>query len=569
MRLLHSESLELRDFPNHEGITYAILSHTWAEEEILFQDIDGFAASSMPTRVKEKQGFKKIEACCAQAVRDGFDYVWIDTCCIDKRSSAELSEAINSMYRLYQDCTICYAYLTDVPNDASIETREQKFRGSRWFTRGWTLQELIGPLNLEFYGDQWPSKGQEASLGTKYSLRDLVSEITGIPEDGLVCSDVRQSEYSTAKMMSWAANRSTTRVEDRAYSLLGLFNINMPLLYGEGSRAFVRLQEEILKVSSDETLFAWTNNSQAEVSPIPQGILAMSPDCFANSGRMIAKVYNKRRKPSTVTNKGLQLEVTLSDQPPILYEVRTPFASLEQLGKVHLAMFNCFEEQDIASSPEKRVGVLLACRSARKEEGQFLRIDPLRLFYVYPNTLGYPGSERRTIFAKTAECYDTRAAVMKIQDRHFEIENQHQVVVIKEAPREYQMIDKSVPECLRLLSGIADDYFWLTKLEKGFSGWDNSKSISLHFDNGVDAFAVAGWLKAGRRPFIQVHPRPVGLSEFGPLNPVSYLQRSDCGTCVLESGKAVSVSLRPERFMGVSFYALHISVSVRRADSKL
>ena len=188
MRLLHSTSLELREFQNYEGISYAILSHTWAEEEVLFQEIDGFNAASMPTQVKQKLGYKKIQACCAQAKRDGFDYVWIDTCCIDKRSSAELSEAINSMYRWYQDCTICYAYLADVPNNASPEIRNQKFRESRWFTRGWTLQELIGPLNLEFYGDQWYSKGQSASLGTKRSLQDQIYAITRIPQDGLLSS---------------------------------------------------------------------------------------------------------------------------------------------------------------------------------------------------------------------------------------------------------------------------------------------------------------------------------------------------------------------------------------------
>jgi len=154
MRLLHSRTLEFRDFPNHEGVPYAILSHTWAEDEVLFPDIDGYNATTMPQQVKEKIGFKKIEACCAQARRDKFDYVWIDTCCIDKRSSAELSEAINSMYRWYRDCTVCYAYLADVPNNASQEVQERKFRESRWFTRGWTLQELIGPLTLEFYGDR-------------------------------------------------------------------------------------------------------------------------------------------------------------------------------------------------------------------------------------------------------------------------------------------------------------------------------------------------------------------------------------------------------------------------------
>lgn len=322
MRLLHSTFLELREFQNYESIPYAILSHTWAEEEVLFQEIDGFDADSIPAQVKQKLGYKKIQACCAQAKRDGFDYVWIDTCCIDKRSSAELSEAINSMYRWYQDCGICYAYLADVPNDASLDIQFQKFKESRWFTRGWTLQELIGPLNLEFYGDQWFSKGQSATLGTKRSLQAQIYAITGIPQYGLFSSSNKHPDYSIAQKMSWAAGRATTRIEDRAYSLLGLFNVNMPLLYGEGNRAFIRLQEEIMKVSTDESLFAWKIPIDDPRSLSNQGLLATSLDYFADSGSIITKIHIPRNIPSSATNKGLHLEMTL---PPVFHidEIRT------------------------------------------------------------------------------------------------------------------------------------------------------------------------------------------------------------------------------------------------------
>ena len=208
----------------------------------------------MPPHIKRKSGYKKLEACCAQAKRDGYEYVWIDTCCIDKSSSAELSEAINSMYRWYQDCAVCYAYLVDVPNNVDLHTQEEKFRKIIWFTRGWMLQELIAPFTLEFYGNEWYSQGQEASLGTKRSLRKVISEITRIPIE--VLHDSGLKSYSVAQRMSWTSQRKTMRMEDRAYSLLSLFNVNMPLLYGEGNWAFIRLREEIMKMSPDETLFA-------------------------------------------------------------------------------------------------------------------------------------------------------------------------------------------------------------------------------------------------------------------------------------------------------------------------
>ncbi|PMD30292.1 HET-domain-containing protein [Hyaloscypha variabilis F] len=316
MRLLLSTTLEFRDFPNHESVPYAILSHTWAEDEVLFPDIDGFNATTIPQQVKEKLGFKKIEACCAQARRDEFDYVWIDTCCIDKRSSAELSEAINSMYCWYRDCTVCYAYLADVPNNASQEVQERKFRESRWFTRGWTLQELIGPLTLEFYGDQWHALGQSASLGTKLSLQSEISHITKIPEDVFLSSKIKV-HYCIAQQMSWAAGRSTARIEDGAYCLLGLFNINMPLLYGEGHRAFIRLQEEIMKVSTDESLFAWSTEEQIPFLDVGRGLLAMSADSFAKSGQIMEIIHSARKTPSVVTNKGLRLEVTLRKESEI------------------------------------------------------------------------------------------------------------------------------------------------------------------------------------------------------------------------------------------------------------
>src|SRR5580700_5948612 len=264
MRLLNTTKRKLEEFGGDKIPIYAILSHTWGESEITFQDIQGDNA-------EKKVEYEKIRNTCNMAAAHGFDYVWIDTCCIDKTSSAELSEAINSMYRWYQDSGVCYAYLADVPPNA-VDHRtgaiSPEFSKSRWFTRGWTLQELIAPSTVIFLDQKW----QE--IGTKSSLQRMISKITKIPTEILLGADLEGA--SVAQRMSWASKRKTTRVEDLAYCLMGMFGINMPLLYGEGERAFTRLQEEIIKVSDDYSLFAWKFENHS-------GLLATSPSAFLNS----------------------------------------------------------------------------------------------------------------------------------------------------------------------------------------------------------------------------------------------------------------------------------------------
>jgi hypothetical protein len=242
MRLLNTLSYELAEFLRGNVPPYAILSHTWGDEEVGFKDI-------MKPHREEMMGFSKIRACCARARQDELHWVWIDTCCIDKSSSAELSEAINSMYRWYRNASVCYAYLFDVP-PLDPFLNEQKFRSARWFTRGWCLQELLAPRQLEFYAEDW------TELGTKWSLKNIIADVTGVPVSVLM--QMRQNtDCLVAERMSWASGRKTTRPEDEAYCLIGIFDVNMPLLYGEGSRAFIRLQEEIMKREEDYTLFLW------------------------------------------------------------------------------------------------------------------------------------------------------------------------------------------------------------------------------------------------------------------------------------------------------------------------
>ena len=152
------------------------------------------------------------------------------------------------MYRWYQQAEVCYAYLADVPSDTVNVGSE--FSKSKWFTRGWTLQELIAPSEVIFLGKEWQK------IGTKSSLEDDLSRISRIPVNVLLGDDNLES-VGVAQRMSWAAKRETRKIEDRAYSLMGIFGINMPVIYGEGKKAFVRLQEEIIKVSDDHSIFAW------------------------------------------------------------------------------------------------------------------------------------------------------------------------------------------------------------------------------------------------------------------------------------------------------------------------
>lgn len=263
MRLLSTSDYSLQEFIGTSP-PYAILSHTWGrtEEEVTFQDI-----TDDITNARSKEGFAKIKGSCRQAQDDGFKYIWIDSCCIDKTSSSELSEAINSMYQWYAKAEMCYAYLVDVEPDANYD----QFKRSRWFTRGWTLQELLAPQVVEFYAKDW------SELGTRSSLKQDLTSITGIPSH--ILGGGSTSECNVATRISWASKRRTSRAEDMAYCLMGIFDVNMPLLYGEGgTKAFARLQEEILKANEDHSLFTWTGHSDAPTSM--SGLLAPSPASF-------------------------------------------------------------------------------------------------------------------------------------------------------------------------------------------------------------------------------------------------------------------------------------------------
>ncbi|KAL6703150.1 hypothetical protein ACN47E_010143 [Coniothyrium glycines] len=273
MRLLNTQTLELRLFIDAVP-EYAILSHRWEAEEVIFEDMLANTAHLPTSQVRHKQGFSKVARFCALAAKDGFDWVWVDSCCIDKSSSAELQEAINSMFRWYQDAQICYAYLADVCGETG-DAQETAFRQSLWFTRGWTLQELIAPHSVEFYAKDW------SPIGSKSSRYKVVSELTGIKQIALCrpWTEV-QDDFVAAEKMSWASHRQVSRAEDATYCLLGLFDINMPMLYGEGSvKAFHRLQQAIYARDADSTLFLFTSTAGDSLFASSQHRFCQRPGC--------------------------------------------------------------------------------------------------------------------------------------------------------------------------------------------------------------------------------------------------------------------------------------------------
>ena len=402
MRLLHTTTIKLTSFDDDDSIPpYAILSHTWGEAEISYHDLLNYAES----KLKKSEGYQKIRSCCALAAAQGHDYVWIDTCCIDKTSSAELTEAINSMYRWYQEAQICYAYLADVDiGDHGLGSTNVKnaFSQSRWFTRGWTLQELLAPKNVVFYDVHW------RKFGSKSTLMEDISIATGIQQDHL--DDI--NEASVAQKMSWASKRQTRRVEDIAYSLMGIFDVNMPLLYGEGRKAFTRLQHEIVKISNDESLFAWGDGGLVE-----SGLLAQSPKAFAESGDVVQissdHINYVHKAPYTVTNRGLAIHVLDSwDSRSTSSDRRFAYLPL-----------NCGRKP--ALGPHLIVQLAIGLEKVSRDE--YVRFSPgeldrlerhatirgLRLVYVRPGFIPCISHEQRlSLFIDAASLSKRRLSIM-------------------------------------------------------------------------------------------------------------------------------------------------------------
>ncbi|KAK0763431.1 hypothetical protein N5P37_002808 [Trichoderma harzianum] len=360
MRLLHASKWHMADFISDDATPrYAILSHTWGLNEVTYHDWKNLSISD----------------------------VWVDTCCIDKSSSAELTEAINSMFRWYSMAAVCYVVLSDVEATSDHAVLEERMAKSRWFTRGWTLQELLAPPpeKLIFYSKEW------TRLGSKKDFVDIVSSITRINKQYLQGQDLRHA--SVAQKMSWAALRQTSRLEDVAYCLLGLFDINMPMIYGEGDGAFIRLQEAIMTSTPDDhSLFAWgpildeadiaskvTNYSEVHQKEPSQpdtatcelelfGLLAASPKDFEHSGDIIvsreaARFYKSPDNPNVPTKIGrdaFRLDLPMWQQTMhALYHWKGP--DIAQTRVLDYAALLCHFEDDPSSQ-----GIIFSSVSKKK-----------------------------------------------------------------------------------------------------------------------------------------------------------------------------------------------------------
>lgn len=319
MRLIHSTRLELHEFFGSDVPKYANLSHCWAKDEVTYQDFLSGAK-------RNGDGWQKILECCKIASRNHLDWAWVDTCCIDKSKDAELSEAIRSMYRWYKQAEVCYAFLLDyccaeeycsdlrfsLSETKSIpEGAVTKLADSRWFTRGWTLQELLAPERVLFFDCTG------AEFGSKTDLAETLSTITRI-EVAYLRGEKSITAASVSCRMSWASERETTREEDIAYCLLGLFETSMDMQYGEGVGAVQRLQEKIIENIDDHTLFAWRRSEikipriQKKSTPSQQNklaerssILARSPIEFSE-GAFFVRLDNELR-PCQIQSIGIQV----------------------------------------------------------------------------------------------------------------------------------------------------------------------------------------------------------------------------------------------------------------------
>ncbi|CAJ2504393.1 Uu.00g117870.m01.CDS01 [Anthostomella pinea] len=318
MRLLHAKTLTLHEFSGGDEIPqYAVLSHTWGapSDEVTRKDL-----SSWTSWCKRKAGWAKVKGCCRQALTDEIEYVWIDTCCIDRSDPADVAAAVESMWKYYTDARVCYVHLADVQHGTgtSPESPNSDFRRSRWFTRGWTLPELLAPLYVRFYDAAWKY------IGAKAELSQTVEDVTGI--SARILRDPGEvGRQSVACRMAWVARRETARREDLAYCLLGLFSVSMPIEYGEGrAKAFVRLQHQILASTRDPSIFAW--GLQLPLSDGRRerkvGILAETPSAFEHCAQ-VAPLDRGDDEPAFETT-GTGLRVLL----PVLIDGRTGTALL-------------------------------------------------------------------------------------------------------------------------------------------------------------------------------------------------------------------------------------------------
>ncbi|KAI0800038.1 hypothetical protein C8Q74DRAFT_387419 [Fomes fomentarius] len=356
IRLLNTRTGEFHFAKDLQEIQYAILSHVWSEDgEQSYNDllsihhtvhVERAATPDLPQDAILQRTSSKIQQACARALSDGFEFIWIDFCCIDTSNETEVSDAVNSAYAWYGGSAMCYAYLEDVDPEDNICAPDSQFRRSRWHTRMWTLPELIASKHLTFLASDW------RPLGTKHALARVVKEISGV-DSGILSHDIPLSSVSVACRMSWAAKRLTSRKEDEGYALMGLFGVKMAVTYEEGALAFFRLQEEILKLDSDQSLFVWDTSPSAsteeQAGALPPAydesrhmLFAPCPAAFARSAGVKVVALNAvpgRRHRGSRDDQAFPTYVSTPDG------LRATLPTLSVGPFTHLALLSCTDEQ--------------------------------------------------------------------------------------------------------------------------------------------------------------------------------------------------------------------------------
>jgi hypothetical protein len=507
MWLLDTETQQLRQVVDSTGQEYAILSHTWVEdEEVTFQDMQDLKEGSTIS----KAGFAKIQWTCRLARARKLQYAWIDTCCIDKTSSAELSEAINSMFRWYKESTVCFVHLNDMDSllgtaswtasPRPMELLKSRLEQCRWFTRGWTLQELVAPKIMMFYDRNW------SFVASKSNTVDILSDITKV--DSHVLRDIAAlSSVPVGRKMSWAAGRKTTRIEDQAYSLLGLFDINMPLLYGEGPRAFIRLQQQIASETNDLSLFAWqysrevkdqheSNASYESIAKV-SGILARSPDDFADcSGLRNLSHQRDIAQEFSITNCGLRMR----DKLYRFKDIRNQEDTAKQAVLDVLLSLDCVKEIDPRRDPyakrwEPHEGFRWVAVQLIRVGDTYFRRNPSSLILATNRSQFVPAT--RTVYDRPGNLSGTD---LEWGNSHIYIQT---ILRDEEAKRMSSLLDVGVAITYSksMVSSdicIGDEYgLPISACETGGSVRDGDSAVYLHA-NGQDGFVGVHVAVVGR-----------------------------------------------------------------------
>ncbi|KAH9890202.1 hypothetical protein F4778DRAFT_752946 [Xylariomycetidae sp. FL2044] len=395
---------------------YVILSHRWVGDEIRFEDFPSVPKdqlANVPARNPlapdssrnvrgSDQSIYKIAGACREVrnlrattgQQQPVHHLWIDTFCINKRDAVETSTAINSMFQWYQNAEVCLVYLFDVTwDDTAVESSRRSFAASRWFERGWTLQELLAPREVRFYDRDW------RYIGTRGELAGALSAATGIREAHLLGS---WRSASLAQKMSWLARRTTTLVEDRAYCMLGIVGVFLDTRYGQGEEEFQRLQREIFvgwgpNSPFDESLFAWRADAVESA-----GLFAPAPGCFRDCGdlvyeRRLAKFRHPRQREMLDSTNTFTLELPISVYIPTPLLCMTcgipawftvvPYTATMRAVREHSVRLNCWT-RDPASGRLAAVEISMA----QQADKTWRRVDCGRVSYssilrIFPSML--------------------------------------------------------------------------------------------------------------------------------------------------------------------------------------